>query len=156
MKKGKTSKINGYNRAKVLYGTVDSIDLKSLYLSLHTWVNPKENNDNWERIVLNMSRRIKHLVLDTVNERVFKSNFIVDFDLRHSGLIKGKKSFLSLEITLFLNDDSLDFKSRKIKESLKEIVNNIFIYEFNDNKYFEFNLTKLSNNKKLLIETHIS
>ena len=67
-----------------------------------------------------------------------------------------KYPFLSLEITLFLNDDSLDFKSRKIKESLKEIVNNIFIYEFNDNKYFEFNLTKLSNNEKLLTETHIS
>ncbi|MDA9279974.1 hypothetical protein N9P74_00275 [bacterium] len=156
MKKGKTAKIPGYKRAKVMYGTVDSVELKSLYLSLHTWVDPKDDNDNWERVVLNMSRSIKHLVLETIKGKLFNKNFIVDFDLRHSGLHKGKKSFLSLEITLFLTDNILDFRDRKIKENLKEIVNNIFKYEFNNNKHFEFHLTKSSNKEKVLTETGIS
>lgn len=156
MKKGKTAKITGYKRAKVTYGTVDSVELKSLYLNLHTWVNPKEDSDNWERIVLNMSRKVKHLVLETIKDDIFSKKFIVDFDLRYSGIYKGKKSFLSLEITLFLTDNGLDFRDRKIRENLKEIVNNIFKYEFNNNKYFEFHLTKSNNKEKVLTETGIT
>jgi hypothetical protein len=156
MKKGKTAKITGYKRAKVMYGTVDSVELKSLYLNLHTWVNPKEDNDKWERIVLNMSRKVKHLVLETIKDDIFSKKFIVDFDLRHSGLHEGKKSFLSLEITLFLTENGLDFRDKKIKDNLKEIINNIFKYEFNDNRYFEFNMTKSNNKEKVLTETGIT
>ena len=155
MKKGKTAKIPGYKRAKVMYGTVDSVELKSIYLNLQTWVDPKDDNDNWERVVLNMSRSIKHLVLDTIKGRIFSNKFIVDLDLRHSGLRKGKKSFLSLEITLFLNDTDLNFKDRKIKENLKEIINNVFLYEFNNNKYFEFHPTKSSKKEKVLTQIDI-
>jgi len=34
MKKGKTSKITGYEISKITYGTVDSVLLKSLYLNI--------------------------------------------------------------------------------------------------------------------------
>jgi hypothetical protein len=42
MKKGKTSKIQGFKLAKVIYGTVDSVNFKSLYLNIQTWVEPKQ------------------------------------------------------------------------------------------------------------------
>ena len=42
MKKGKTSQLKGFKTAKVLYGTVDSVKLKSLYLNIQTWVEPIE------------------------------------------------------------------------------------------------------------------
>ena len=38
MKKGKTSKLNIFDRAKCLYGTVHSKELKSIYIVLQTWV----------------------------------------------------------------------------------------------------------------------
>jgi hypothetical protein len=60
MKKGKTSQLHGFKTAKVIYGTVDSINLKSLYLNIQTWVEPIEEYDNWTRVVLNLSRGIKH------------------------------------------------------------------------------------------------
>jgi len=121
MKKGKTAKIVGFKSAKVLYGTVDSVNLKSIYLNIQTWVEPIKNSENWNRIVLNLSRTIKHTVHENLDFNLFKDNFIVDLDLRSSGLSVNKKSFLNLEINLFLKGEDNDFKSKKIKESLKKL-----------------------------------
>jgi hypothetical protein len=93
-------------------------------------------------VVLNQSRSIKHTILRSINHNLFKENFIVDLDLRHSGISLGKKSFLNLEINLFTNIDNLDFKDNSIKESLKELTKNIISSNFNKNDYFEFSITK--------------
>ncbi len=98
MKKGKTSKIQGFGTSKIVYGTVDSINFKSLYLNLQTWVEPIKEPENWTRVVLNLSRSIKHSVFETLDRDLFDENFIVDLDLRSSGLTLGKKSFMNLEI----------------------------------------------------------
>ena len=142
MKKGKTSKIIGFKNTKVTYGTVDSFELKSIYLNIQTWVEPYKDSDNWNRVVLNQSRSIKHTILRSINHNLFKENFIVDLDLRHSGISLGKKSFLNLEVNLFTNIDNLDFKDNSIKESLKELTKNIISSNFNKNDYFEFSITK--------------
>jgi hypothetical protein len=142
MKKGKTSKIIGFKNTKVTYGTVDSFELKSIYLNIQTWAEPHKDSDNWNRVVLNQSRSIKHTILRSINHNLFKENFIVDLDLRHSGISLGKKSFLNLEINLFTNVDNLDFKDNSIKESLKELTKNIISSNFNKNDYFEFSITK--------------
>ena len=102
MKKGKTTKINGFRTSKVHYGTVDSKEFKSLYLNLQTWVEPKDDYENWNRIVLNMNRAIKHSIHDNLDKNLFDEKFIVDLDLRTSGLNLKKKSFMNLEINLFL------------------------------------------------------
>jgi hypothetical protein len=96
MKKGKTSHIMGFKTTKVHYGTVDSINLKSLYLNIQTWVEPIILSDNWQRIVLNLSRAIKHTLYEILDRSVFQDNFIVDLDLRSSGLSLKKKSFMNL------------------------------------------------------------
>ena len=142
MKKGKTSKIQGFNTSKIVYGTVDSINFKSLYLNLQTWVEPIKEPENWTRIVLNLSRAIKHSVYETINRDLFDDSFIVDLDLRSSGLTLGKKSFMNLEINFYLNKEELDFKSKEIKDNLKNIVTRIYDENFNDNDYFNFHLTK--------------
>ena len=142
MKKGKTSKIQGFNTSKIVYGTVDSINFKSLYLNLQTWVEPIKEPENWTRIVLNLSRAIKHYVYETIDRDLFDDSFIVDLDLRSSGLTLGKKSFMNLEINFFLNNEELDFKSKELKENLKNIVTRIYDENFNDNDYFNFYLTK--------------
>jgi hypothetical protein len=142
MKKGKTSKIQGFNTSKIVYGTVDSINLKSLYLNLQTWVEPINEPENWTRVVLNLSRAVKHSVYETLDKDLFDESFIVDLDLRSSGLTLGKKSFMNLEINFFLNDEEVDFKSKEIKENLKTIVTRLYDENFNNNDYFNFSLTK--------------
>lgn len=153
MKRGKTAKLKEYGNAKVMYGTVDSIELKSIYLNIQTWVKPKKETDNWKRVVLNLSRAVKHSVLDIINQQIFENKFIVDLDLRHSGLELNKKSFLNLEITFFMSYPEGDFKDQNIRKHLKEITNYIFDENFIKNEYFTFHLTKSNKNKKVLIQT---
>jgi len=142
MKKGKTSKIQGFKNVKVIYGTVDSINFKSVYLNIQTWVEPIIYSENWQRIVLNLSRAIKHTIYENINKKFFDDKFIVDLDLRSSGLVEGKKSFLSLELTLFFNDIEFDFKSKKLKDELKKLTTQIVNENFEDNECFDFSLKK--------------
>ncbi len=102
MKKGKTSKLSGFRNSKITYGTVDSKNFKSLYLNLQTWVEPKKDVENWTRVVLNMNRSIKHSIFNNIDKQMFDEKFIVDMDLRTSGLALKKKSFMNLEINLYL------------------------------------------------------
>jgi hypothetical protein len=144
MKKGKTSLLRGFKTAKIVYGTVDSINLKSLYLNIQTWVEPIYECDNWTRTVLNLSRSIKHSIYESINKQIFNEKFIVDLDLRSSGLNLNKKSFMNLEINFYLIREDLAFKGDEIKESLQNITLQIFKDNFLDNENFNFYLTKKS------------
>ena len=144
MKKGKTEKINGFRTSKIVYGTVDSKEFKSIYLNIQTWVEPIYECDNWTRTVLNLSRSIKHSIYESINKDIFNDKFIVDLDLRSSGLNLNKKSFMNLEINFYLIQEDLDFKCNEIKESLQQITKQIFKDNFLDNENFNFYLTKNS------------
>lgn len=141
MKKGKNVKINLSNLFKSTYGTVDSKNLKSLYINIQSWVSPKEDLENWHRVVGNLNRELKHTVFESINTSIFTKNSIVDLDLRTSGISSGKKSFFNLEINLYLEKE-MDFKSLELKDSVKKIVKNIQKTNISDNSYFEFSLTK--------------
>ena len=43
MKKGKSVKLNLYNPIKSVYGTVDSKNLKSVYINIQSWVPLNQN-----------------------------------------------------------------------------------------------------------------
>jgi len=153
MKKGKTSLLHGFKTAKIVYGTVDSIKLKSLYLNIQTWVEPIYECDNWTRTVLNLSRSIKHSIYESINKEIFNDKFIVDLDLRSSGLNLNKKSFMNLEINFYLSQDDMDFKNSEIKKTLQQITNKIFKDNFLNNENFNFYLTKKSNLEEELLQT---
>ena len=141
MKKGKSVKLNLSNSFKSVYGTVDSKNLKSIYINIQAWVSPKEELENWNRIVCNFSRELKHTVFDSIDTTIFTPKSIVDLDLRTSGIFFGKKSFLNLEINLF-TEKEFDFKSNELKNSIKKIIKNIGDSNITQNKYFDFTLTK--------------
>ena len=146
MKKGKSVKLNLYNPIKSVYGTVDSKNLKSVYINIQSWVTPKQEYDNWNRVVSNLGREIKHSVFESINQKLFQERSIVDLDLRTSGISHGKKSFFNLEINLYTNSE-LDFKSAEIKDSIKTIVKSIFRNNIQQNKYFEFSTSKKSDDQ---------
>ena len=146
MKKGKSVKLNLYNPIKSSYGTVDSKNLKSVYINIQSWVTPKFEHDNWNRVVCNLSREIKHSVYNSITTEIFQEKSIVDLDLRTSGISHGKKSFFNLEVNLYTNIE-LDFKSHEIKESIKKIVKTIFKNNIIENKYFDFSTSKKETNQ---------
>ena len=152
MKKGKTITLNQYDTIKSFYGTVDAKELKSIYLNIQTWVTPVEDGENWNRVVSIMSREIKHSVLNSINNQIFKEHFIVDLDLRTSGIRYDKKSFMNLEINLYLIEP-MDFKSPKLKKVVKNLIKEIYGDAFSKNKYFKFYLTKNGNVKPIKKQT---
>ena len=141
MKKGNSVKLNLYSPIKSIYGTVDSKNLKSIYINIQSWVCPKKEHDNWNRVVCNLNREIKHSVFNSISQTVFMDRSIVDLDLRTSGISTGKKSFFNLEVNLYTNEE-LDFKSQELKDSVKRIVKNIFTNNLSNNNYFDFYKTK--------------
>jgi len=152
MKKGKTTKLSGYRTFKSQFGTIDSTNLKSIFVNIQSWVEPKDEVENWSRVVLNMTRSIKHTVLENINKEFFDTKFIVDLDLRTSGLQLKKKSFMNLELNLFLLEP-IDFKSPKLKKQVKSLIKEIYGDTMSKNKYFKFYLTKNGNQKPIKKET---
>jgi len=153
MKKGKTSKLDLFKDAKCYYGSVDTSELKSLYLVLQTWVTPKIEKENWNTTVGSISRTIKHKILEVLDKDVFREQFIVDLDLRTSGINLKKKSFMNLEITLFTQELELDFKSPELKKVLKKLTKDIYSDVFISHDYFKFYLTKHGNSKPIKVKT---
>jgi hypothetical protein len=147
MKKGKSVKLNLFNSIKTTYGTVNSKELKSIYINIQSWVSPKIGSQNWDRSLSHIKREIKYTVSDSIDQKVFKDNCIIDLDLRTSGILQGKKSFFNLEITLYVKND-VEFKSPQIKDSVKEIIKEMYRHNISNNKYFNFNSTKKDLNIK--------
>lgn len=142
MKKGKNAKLAGYRSYKINYGTVDYKILKSIYLNIQTWVEPLQEIEIPQRTINFLTRSIKHTVLDSIDTELFENNFIIDLDLRSSGIQKGKKSFLNLECYFYIKREGLDFKSKELKTSVKRITDTIIKDNFKKNEKFKFSLTK--------------
>jgi len=143
MKKGKTSKLNIFDDAKCLYGTVDSKNLKSIYVVLQTWIEPLSIDENWNRLVGEIKRQIQHTLLEVVDTQTFERKQIVDLDLRTSGIQKNKKSFMNIEITLFIHNNIHDFKSPILRDKIKKILNSVYNDDLKQNKHFTLSKTKV-------------
>jgi len=141
MKKGKSCVLKGYKNFKTSYGTVDSKNLKSIYINIQSWLEPKKDSDDWVRQVSYFTKEVKQLLTDIIDKFIFLSKFIVDMDLRSSGICEGKRSFMNLEITLFTKEP-IDFKSVKLKNSVREIISNVQKDIFESSELFDFYLTK--------------
>jgi hypothetical protein len=153
MKKGKTSKLNVFDDAKCHYGTVDSKELKSVYIVLQTWIEPITDEDNWTKIIGLIKRQIQHTLLEVVDVTYFERKQIVDLDLRTSGIQKNKKSFLNLEITLFIHDNTIDFKSIALRSKIKKIITSVYYDDLKNSKYFTLSKTK---NKETELSEYLS
>ena len=148
MKKGKTSKLDLFEDAKCYYGSVDTTELKSIYLVLQTWVIPKMEKENWNTTVGSVTRTIKHKILEKINRDLFKEYFIVDMDLRTSGIKLTKSSFLNLEITLFTKNN-IEFKSEDLSKEMSKIIKEIHNKILSNSKYFTIQYSKTKEKLKV-------
>jgi len=142
MKKGKNEKLNGYKSFKISYGTVDYKNLKSIYLNLQTWAEPKKEIEFPQTSVNHLLRQIKLTISDYLNTTIFHDKFIVDLDLRSSGIQLNKKSFLNMECFLYVKSQDFDFKSTKLKSEVKKLVDKVVQQNFKKNENYTFHLTK--------------
>jgi hypothetical protein len=140
MKKGKFIKIGSYNNVKIGYGTVDFKNLKTIYIQLNSWTQPTNENYEFNKIISKISKNIKHHIFN-LNSVLFKKESIVDLDIKTSSIKTNKRSFMDLEITLYVNKE-FEFKSKEIKEIITnlskfiidETLNNQVLFNFHDKK----------------------
>ena len=122
MKKGKTIKLSGFDRAKVLYGTVDCKNLKSIYLNIQTWGLPKSYKENWNKTILLLQREIKSNVLDVIDKTILQDKIIVDLDMRSSGVQVGKKSFMNFnERNEMIDNKQLELHQKEMEQIIEDL-----------------------------------
>jgi hypothetical protein len=136
MKTGKYISLGEYNEVKIGYGTVDFKNLKTIYLKLNAWVEPNNDTDDFDYLISKTRRGIKEIIYNLKNEN-FKPQCIVDLDIRTKGIKLNKRSFMNLEVTLYV-DNFFDVKSKHIKLSIKEIIKSIIDDRLSNKNLFNF------------------
>jgi hypothetical protein len=134
MKVGKYIPLGEYYNVKIGYGTVDFKNLKTIYIKLNSWVEPSSNDIDFNSLISTSRRKIKNRITG-LNNKKFKPQSIVDLDIKTNGIKLNKRSFMNLEITLYVNE-FFDVKSVKteIKTFIEELINNDLI----DKNLFNF------------------
>lgn len=144
MKLGKEIKLDLLNNYKTKIGTVNNKESKSLYINLTAWGQLKEidENLNYDYFLSNIRKKIKQKLNNSLNEELFHSNkYIVDLDMRTSGLSVEKRSFMSCEITLY-QKKFLPLNKPKIIDNTKTIIKEVIDECLENNSVFTFHKTK--------------
>ena len=144
MKTGKTIPIKVHPEFKEHIGTVDSKNLKSIYVQFSTWAQPIKEYNCWGCVVKSFRKLLKTGMARLIDDNNFKTNMIVDLDLRSSGISIGKKSFMKCEITFFTKS-KLNLKNRQTITSIEEKTRKLITEELKGNEYFSFYSTKKEN-----------
>ena len=140
MKTGKYIPLGTYNDVKIGYGTVDFKNLKTIYLRLNSWVQAENETDDFDHMIHKSRRKVKEIIYNLKNP-YFKQQSIVDLDIRTKGIKLEKRSFMNLEITLYV-DKQFDVKSKEIKNNVKDILSMIVEDGLSDKKLFNFYKSK--------------
>jgi hypothetical protein len=140
MKTGKYIPLGIYNDVKIGYGTVDFKNLKTIYLKLNSWVQPENETDDFDHMIHKSRRKVKEIIYNLKNP-FFKQQSIVDLDIRTKGIKLEKRSFMNLEITLYV-DKQFDVKSKDIKNNVKDILSTIIEDGLSDKNLFNFYKSK--------------
>ena len=140
MKTGKYIPLGTYNDVKIGYGTVDFKNLKTIYLKLNSWVQPENDTDDYNLTIVKTRRKIKEFIYNLKSPN-FKDQSIVDLDIRTKGIKLEKRSFMNLEITLFV-EKQFDVKSKEIKNMVKNLLEDIIDGSLIDKKLFNFHKSK--------------
>jgi len=123
VKLGKQVKLPVNDQFTVKYGTINALNPQSIFVSIHSWATPKHNL-RFDKKLRKLNIAVKNKIHEEINYEVFHKKYIVDFDLRVSGLQKDKQSFLAIEITLYPKD-VIPFPSEVYGGSIEKMIDNL-------------------------------
>ena len=131
-----------YKNYNVISGTVDSKNPRSVYINISAWGEPiNENDENYVRVISGLNKRIKSFLYNNVPLPFNNKKTIVDLDIRESGIIIGKRSFMSCEITLYQSESFGKgnlLMSEELKKSMGVITDMIIKEVFDTDDHFQF------------------
>ncbi len=138
--RGKEMKVETKYQYNVVSGTVDNKNPKSVYIQISAWGKPKESDvEGYDTIIRNKSKRVKRKLFEVLDKEHFHTKkSIVDFNMASSGINYGKKSFMSVEMTLFKKEPFLPVNSEKMMPIVKNIYEKIITDVFEKDEIFKF------------------
>lgn len=138
MKRGKEIKLNLPYEYNVISGAVDNKNPESIYIQISAWGKPKnKEEDNFDSIIKNKSKIVKRKLYEVLDYNQFLPNAIVDFNMASSGVSYDKRSFMSVELTLFQKIPT-PVNSEKLLPTLNKISEKIITDVFEKDKDFKF------------------
>jgi hypothetical protein len=140
MKLGRYIPLGDHKNVKIGYGTINHKNLKTIYLSLNSWLEPNEICEDYDAILRSSKNKIKRLV-HNLGHGLFREESIVDLDVRTKGIKKEKRSFMNLEVTLYtlkqVNVKDKDLKTDMyglLCEIIDTCLDNELLYNFHKKK----------------------
>jgi|TARA_B100000497_G_C7476986_1_gene293246 hypothetical protein len=140
MKLGRYIPLGDHKNVKIGYGTINHKNLKTIYLSLNSWLEPNEICEDYDAILRSSKNKIKRLV-HNLGHGLFREESIVDLDVRTKGIKKEKRSFMNLEVTLYtlkqVNVKDKDLKTDMYSllcEIIDTCLDNELLYNFHKKK----------------------
>jgi len=142
-KNGKQLATKNYENYRVVSGTVDNKNPKALYISISAWGETLINEDiNYGSVIRSISKDIKKMLSRNLNSNLFYTDrCIIDFDMRESGIVYSKKSYMNCEITLF-QKNLFKLQEKNIQSELNDMTELITKEILEDTEYFRFTKTK--------------
>jgi hypothetical protein len=141
MKRGKEISLSLPYEYNVVSGTVDNRHPKSIYIQISAWGKPKDNREeDYEKIIRQKSKRVKKKLYEVLNkhDRFYKDRCIVDFNMASSGVSFDKRSFMSVEMTLFQKEPFIQVNSEELFPTLNNISTEIIKGVFEEDEDFKF------------------
>lgn len=144
MARGKELNIQLPYNYNIVSGTVDNKNPKSIYIQISAWGKPKEYYErDYETIIRRKSKRVKNKLFEVLTGDIFDNKkCIVDFNMASSGISASKRSFMSVEMTLFKKEPLLPVNSEELIPILNSISESIITGVFETDEHFKFYRTK--------------
>lgn len=141
MKTGKYINLDEYKNVKLGYGTIDCVNLKTVYIKINCWLLPNNESDiDYNSVISFARRKIKNIIYNS-NISLFKKESIVDLDVKSKGIKIDKKSFMNLEVTLFV-DQHFDIKKKYVGNTINDLCIKIIDEGLDNKNLFNFYKTK--------------
>ena len=80
MKLGRYIPLGDHKNVKIGYGTINHKNLKTIYLSLNSWLETNEICEDYDAILRSSKNKIKRLV-HNLGHGLFREESIVDLDV---------------------------------------------------------------------------
>jgi hypothetical protein len=107
---------------------------------LNSWVQPENDTEDYNQTISKTRRKIKESIYN-LKDSNFKDQCMVDLDIRTKGIKLEKRSFMNLEITLYV-EKQFDVKSKEIKNTIKNLLVDVVNDGLIDKKLFNFHKSK--------------
>ena len=143
MKRGKELKLDLNPNYKIKLGTVDNKNPKTIYINLTAWGQLKKYDIdlNYDNVINKLRTKIKHKINSYNIDAFHNGKYIVDLDMRSSGIKPTKRSFMSCEITLFQKDIT-PVNNPTLVHTTTEIINDVIKNCLDKSEHFTFYKTK--------------